>query len=93
MADSELVFFNPQVRAKAFSIGTTPTRIVQGPARLLMQNRGTVPVYLGGADVTATDGFEMPAGTTLPPFGLAPGAWLYAVTAGGTSELRVMLLG
>ena len=97
---SDLVFFNPKVRARHFDLRTDePTRIVQGPAQLVLRVEGTGTVYLGGEDVnTSTDpatatGFPVTEADGIVRLSLASGAVLYAIAEQAGVKLQVMLLG
>lgn len=56
------------VAAARVVIGTSPTLISQASADLgpvLIKNRGTASVYLGGATVATTTGYELAVGETV----------------------------
>lgn len=91
MSNPDLVLFDPKVEARVFTVGTTPTKIIQGPARFLLRNRGTNLVYLGGAGVDASNGMDVFPNSDPIPMSLAPGAWLYAVTPTGTTEVVILV--
>lgn len=55
---------------------------------LLIQNIGTVDVYLGLAGVATTTGILLKAGSALTD-DISSSAW-YAITASGTADLRIL---
>jgi len=55
---------------------------------LLIQNVGTVDVYLGGSGVTALTGLLLSAGSWLTD-DISNNAW-YGITVAGTADLRVL---
>jgi hypothetical protein len=65
-----------------------------------VHNPGATTVFIGGADVTASNGFELGAEQTIaidlaPPRGPVSGEWgagesLYGVVASGTQEVQVL---
>jgi hypothetical protein len=56
---------------------------------VIVRNRGTVSIYLGGADVTAANGFELDAGEW-QSVDLAQGETLHGLAASGTQTVHVM---
>lgn len=63
-------------------------------ANLVVRNRGAASVWLGGASVTTSNGFELGAGETLPFRGFDTAVLpLYAVAASGTNTLHVFRAG
>jgi hypothetical protein len=79
----------------AVSVTTSPTalRVGAGDATnrrsLLIQNRGTQPIFVGGATVSTLTGIEIEIGTSMNvPLGEAQ--TLYGVAASGTHDVRVM---
>jgi hypothetical protein len=58
----------------------------------LVYNNGSVTAYIGGPDVTTTNGVPLAAGATLTAaLGYADN--IYAVTASSTTDLRVLECG
>lgn len=59
---------------------------------VVVLNRGSVSVFLGGSTVTATTGFELEAGASLTTtlYGLEA---LYGITATGSARVDVLVTG
>lgn len=83
-------------RAVRVTVGTTPTVIFDGE-HVSLSNRTTVrirnnsatnPIFLGGSNVSALTGFEIPATTTIT-LELSDGDPIYGVAAGAT-EVAVL---
>lgn len=73
----------------AISVGTTPTKLqatLTGPATTLIQNKHTTAIYVGGPDVSTTNGIEIAAGASLS----FDGAGLYGIVAAATADVRVL---
>lgn len=80
------------------SVGTTATLIADVGAAV-PDNDGVLvsasaAVYVGGADVTASTGFPLPANTptSIPTTGAESGE-LYGITSSGTATLSYIFLG
>jgi hypothetical protein len=76
----------------------SPTR-VDSPAdnnyamSIMMHNRGSVAVFIGGADVTAATGYQLdPAGRMRMDLRNTDGG-VYGITASGTAEVHRLQLG
>lgn len=95
-------------KSSAVTVATTATRLdtaVEGGSAgnyeqgqpgqgLALFNNGAATVYLGGSDVTTSNGFPMPGGTYGPSVELAdPGEGVYGIVAAGTVEVRVFEVG
>jgi hypothetical protein len=77
----------------AVEIGTDAAQVSEAPTSLggvLLANAGAVTIYLGGAGVTSESGFPLAAGTAIGWSTLGDVSILYAVTASGTGDLRVL---
>ena len=79
----------------AVSCGTSATKIalpVATPARrICVQNLEAVDVYVGGASVTTSTGFLLPAGSTTAPTQFCFDAQTgWCVVAAATSPVRVL---
>ncbi len=61
----------------------------QGGSSLLVHNRGAASVFLGAANVTTADGYELLADESLP-VDLDVGEGLYAICASGTVACHVL---
>lgn len=61
----------------------------EGASIIVRNNDASIVVYLGGPDVTTSNGFPLAAGASLPVSGYA-GEKLYAVAASSTPEIRIL---
>lgn len=84
--------------AQRVTVTTSPTLIlnplngsVTGPITAIIKNPGPTSVFLGGASVTATEGFELATGGVVDAE-LISGDLLYGVTASATQELQTIRL-
>lgn len=59
---------------------------------LLVRNRGSVAVYLGGIDVTSSTGFQLDPGeaVSIDAGGSGAGGGLYGVTASSSARVDVL---
>jgi len=81
---------------QAVSVGTSATQITSSALPyaapdsrcVMVSNIGANPIYLGGANVTATTGVLIPAGTTLP-FTNASLQGLYGIATTAASTLVI----
>jgi hypothetical protein len=87
------------IRHARVSVGTTPAALSdseddsQAGSRLQVRNTSaTDAMFLGAADVTATTGYELRPGSSLP-LTLDADEALYAVAALGTVEVHVLRMG
>lgn len=77
---------NGAYKSTAVAVGTVavalPTAQLRNRVAIQVYSGGTVPIYLGGSDVSATNGVVLGTGATsvLMPAG---NAVLYAISAGG----------
>lgn len=64
-----------------------------GTRSLLVRNRGSVPVYLGGSNVSSSNGFQLDPGESasvdIPKYG----AGLYGRTASSSARVDVLQVG
>lgn len=60
---------------------------------IMMHNRGSIPVFVGGADVTAAAGYQLDAGGRLRMDLRNTDGGVYAVTATGSAEVHRLQLG
>lgn len=60
---------------------------------LVVRNVGATTVYLGGPLVDAATGFPLRGEELITFSAVGSGDLLYGITAGGTSELRVLSMG
>lgn len=80
------------VTSSATEIITAATGTAQRPATILLQNQGSTVVYLGGADVSTSNGIQLKAEAALS-LDLLAGETLYGITGGATQEVRYLLSG
>lgn len=59
---------------------------------VLVRNRGSAAVYLGGSNVTTANGFQLDAGESVP-MDIRSGDALYGVVASGTQTVHVLQVG
>lgn len=64
-----------------------------GARSLLVRNRGSVAVYLGGAAVTTGIGFQLDPGESLTADFPTYSAGLYGITASSTARVDVLEVG
>lgn len=86
------------VKTRAVTVGTTATRL-DGDAdqadrhageSFAFYNSSGVTVYIGGADVTSTNGAPVAASSWSPGFDLASDDAIYGIVATGTAAVRVL---
>jgi hypothetical protein len=80
------------------SVNTTATLIdtsTGGARSVLLRNRGSVAVYLGGIDVASNTGFQLDPGesVTLDVGGSGAGGGLYGRTASSSATVHVLQVG
>lgn len=86
------------VKSTAVSVTTSATRLdrvddtgdAQAGESLAFYNNGAVPVYIGGSDVTSSNGAPVPALSWSPSFDLGGADALYGITASGSADCRVV---
>lgn len=83
--------------SRAVTVTTTATRLdttddtadhIVGQS-LVFYNNGSVTVYLGGSDVTTSNGFPIAAGSSSPGLNDTAEAW-YGITASSSADVRVL---
>lgn len=78
------------------TVGTTPVQLASGLKHALVQNLGAYAVFLGGSNVSDTNGLKLPANSEAlaPPIGLIALESLYGVVdsgaGAGTCDVRVL---
>lgn len=87
------------VVAERVDVGTSPTALngsdgsdYRSGKSLLIRNRATVSIDVGGADVAATAGFELAAGESIS-IALEPGEVVYGIVAAATARVDVLRQG
>lgn len=81
------------LKSQAVSIGNTATAIPATPIQyrrsVIIENNGTNPIYIGGADVTVANGFPVyPRGVIR--IDIAENIIVYGIVASGTEEIRCL---
>jgi predicted Zn-dependent protease with MMP-like domain len=83
-------------KSRAVTVTTTPTPL---PDEVLAYRRGLVvynnsssTMYVGGSDVSATNGMPVPASSYSPAFDAGPKMIIYGVVASDTANVRVLEL-
>lgn len=80
------------MKSTAYTIGTTPVKIVAASIlnqRVYIHITGNGAVYVGGSDVTTTNGVQTEKHTTPIEFLIPAGEELWAVAA-ETQNLRIL---
>jgi hypothetical protein len=83
------------VRATRVNVGAAPTALTgaetdyQSGSSGLIRHRGTNPVYLGGANVSTSTGFQLDSGEAVP-LDLFSGEVVYGIVASGTERCDVL---
>lgn len=86
-------FFPTQFNSEVVTVGTTAKLLTGVKAGRPQSPRKTVgfspaaDIWIGGADVTTTNGFKIAAGT---PFSVDSVDGLYAITGTGTSAVSLL---
>jgi hypothetical protein len=95
----------PPPPAGGITVGTTPVQLAGAGAHpaarwsgSLRITNGTTAIYLGGPNVTPSNGFQVAANATWPPAGslpapLFPGDQVWACTASSTSTVQAFQTG
>lgn len=87
------------VMSQQVSVGTSGFRLDSGLSAstalvsLLVRNRGTVAVYVGGSGVTTGNGFQLDPGESMSIDLRFADAGVYALAASGTQRVDVMQAG
>lgn len=89
-------FFNSSLRVTKVSVGTSSASLgtpLAGRRRVMIQNiksSNTASIYIESTGAAATtDDWEIPLGTTLT-LDVGPGVTIYAISASGTQDIRVL---
>ena len=80
--------------SRAVTVGTSPTLLSQSKKAVVIDNRSTQTVFVGGSNVSATTGFGVDASQKMVvdfsyASAISVGA-LYGVVASGTADVRVL---
>ena len=84
------------VKSRAVTVTTTPTplpeEVLAYRRSMVAYNNSSQTVYVGGSDVSTTNGIPVPAGTYSPAFDCGPRMIVYGVVASTTANVRTMEL-
>lgn len=87
------------IASAAVSVATTATALHAAESAgsdrvpLVVANVGAATIYVGGSDVTTSNGVPIAAGASLTVNELAPGEVLFGIVAASTVEARVLRQG
>jgi len=87
------------IQSAAVSVGTTATALNAAESAgsdrvsLVVYNNGASTIYVGGSDVTTSNGVPIAAGASLAVNELDVAERLYGIVASGTVEARVLRQG
>lgn len=85
-----------EISSAQVSVGTTATLIVTADTDgcvVLVHNKGGTVTYLGGSDVTSSNGMGIDSGAGPVEMRLPANAKLYAVTNSGTQDIQILKIG
>jgi hypothetical protein len=83
------------VVAEQVSVTTSATLLVEGDRdglRVAVRNRDADPVFIGGADVTTGEGFQLDEGESASLF-IDSGDDVYGICAAGTARVDTLVSG
>lgn len=87
------------VKTNAITVGTSLSALpgnagdsLLNRRAVVLYNNGAVTFYVGGSDVTSSNGMPIPAGTYSPAIDAGPNMVVYGRTASGSTDVRVMEL-
>lgn len=88
------------IKSTAVTVTTTATRLDtevetdrNRSSSVAVFNNGSQTVYVGGADVTTSNGIPVPAGTWGPSIDVSTSEALYGRVAATTADVRVLEAG
>ncbi len=81
--------------SRAVTVSTSATALTQAPAlrAVAIRNTGSVTVYVGGSNVTTTNGFPLDPGDVLALDAAGLGGYVspfYGIVATGSGEARIL---
>lgn len=74
------------------SITPLPEEVLSNRRSLVIYNNSDQTIYVGGSDVTTSNGLPVPAGTFSPAFDSGPRMIIYGIVASSTAEVRTLEL-
>ena len=87
------------IQSAEVTVATTATalhaaeEVGSDPISLVVNNIGASTIYVGGSDVTTSNGYPIAAAGSLTIDRLSPGERLYGIVASGTVLARVLRRG
>lgn len=81
---------NIAVTSTATEIDAVPAAHISDRVAYVLQNIGSVNVYVGDENVTSSNGLQIDAGSNIVTPTMASGDKLYVITASGSSNLRFL---
>lgn len=83
-------------KSRNITVTTTPTplpdEVLAYRRSLVVYNNSSSTLYVGGSDVSATNGMPVPASSYSPAFDAGPRMIIYGVVATGSANVRVLEL-
>ena len=83
-------------KSRTITVTTTPTplpdEVLAYRRSLVVYNNSSSTIYVGGSDVSSTNGMPVPASSYSPAFDAGPRMIIYGVTATGSANVRVLEL-
>lgn len=82
-------------KSTSVTVGTTLTELpaygeLNNRRTMILYNNGSQTIYIGGSDVTASNGLPIPSSTYSPPIDAGVNLKVYGLTASGSSDVRVL---
>lgn len=81
-------------KSRAITVGTTPTplpdEVLAYRRSLVVYNNSNQTLYVGGSDVSTTNGMIVPATSYSPAFDSGPKMIVYGIVATGTANVRTL---
>lgn len=83
-----------EVKSRTITVTTSitplPDEVLSYRRSLVVYNNSSSVIYIGGSDVTATNGMPVPASSYSPPIDAGPKMIVYGIVATGTANVRVL---
>lgn len=81
-------------KSRAITVGTTPTplpdEVLAYRRSLVVYNNSAQTIYIGGSDVTTTNGMPVPASSYSPAFDAGDKMVVYGIVASSTANVRTL---
>ena len=82
------------VKSRNITVATSatplPDEVLSNRRSLVIYNNSSVTVFVGGSDVTTTNGMPVPASSYSPALDASPNLILYGIISTGTANVRVL---